>query len=117
MSDDKMFFTTSDLMEKMNSTLRNGDTENFGPQFELQKRLPDGSTRRANDSEMAMADFQSKLKQVRIENKAIIFGLFLSFPVFITFQIFCLILCLYKGSGTSGKIATRTKNGMGYQPA
>lgn len=67
MSDDKMFFTTSDLMEKMNSTLRNGDTENFGPQFELQKRLPDGSTRRANDSEMAMADFQSKLKQAAVQ--------------------------------------------------
>jgi len=67
MSDDKMFFTTSDLMEKMNSTLRNGDTKNFGPQFELQKRLPDGTTRRANDSEMAMADFQSKLKQAAVQ--------------------------------------------------
>jgi len=67
MSDDKMFFTTSDLMEKMNSTLRNGDTKIFGPQFELQKRLPDGTTRRANDSEMAMADFQSKLKQAAVQ--------------------------------------------------
>ena len=67
----KMFFTTSDLIEKMNSAM-NGfnkndgmakDDDQFAPRFELQRKMPDGSYRRAEESELAAADFQVKLKQ------------------------------------------------------
>lgn len=34
-----------------------------GPKFELQRKMPDGSYRRAENSELAAADFQAKLKQ------------------------------------------------------
>ena len=56
--DRKLFFTTSDLMEVMN---RVGDGN-----FELQRRMPDGTTRKADESDIALSDFQSKIKQVCI---------------------------------------------------
>ena len=77
----KHFFTTTDLLEKINSILsssadanRNNendctqkhfDENDDAPRFELQRRLPDGTTRKATPQESAAADFQSKLKQVR----------------------------------------------------
>lgn len=78
----KLFFTTTDLLDTINSVLSssavaadsNGDPyEDDGhipsaaasPCFELQRRLPDGSTRKATAEEAAAADFQAKLKQVR----------------------------------------------------
>ena len=39
-------------------------TSQAAPQFELQRRLPDGSTRRVTDSEQEAADLESKLQQV-----------------------------------------------------
>lgn len=64
-----MFFTTSDLVNRMNATLR-ADADNgvggvggVGGGFELQRRFPDGRTRRADEADTAAADFQSKLKQ------------------------------------------------------
>lgn len=40
-----------------------GDEGGGTPRFELQKRFPDGTTRRATDSELAGADMQTKLEQ------------------------------------------------------
>lgn len=64
----KMFFTTSDLIERMNSAVKDAnvdvpkaDSESGG--FELQRKMPDGSYRRAEKSETAAADFQAKMKQ------------------------------------------------------
>jgi len=69
---DKLFFTTTDLLQKINGILeqesQNDASEDHvqedQPRFELQRRLPDGSTRKASSDEAAVADFQSKLKQV-----------------------------------------------------
>jgi len=76
----KLFFTTTDLLNKINTVLqqeqlkaspKSSDTDPLlqtqedEPQFELQRRLPDGSTRKANNVETDYADFQAKLKQVR----------------------------------------------------
>lgn len=72
-----MFFTTTDLLNKINSVMQEEQLKNsYGdpsqepqqdqPQFELQRRLPDGSTRKASKDEADYADFQAKLKQVRI---------------------------------------------------
>ena len=75
----KMFFTTTDLLNKINSVMQEEELKNSTkdgdpsqepqkdqPQFELQRRLPDGSTRKASKDEADYADFQAKLKQVRI---------------------------------------------------
>jgi hypothetical protein len=75
----KMFFTTSDLIERMNSAIRDANDDNPIPSsksvrdsdgsggntggFELQMKLPDGSYRRAEQKEIAAADFQTKMKQ------------------------------------------------------
>jgi hypothetical protein len=85
----KLFFTTTDLLDKINSVLsssavagsnidpskllhQNNDEDDrhipaaaAAPCFELQRRLPNGSTRKATTEEVAAADFQAKLKQVR----------------------------------------------------
>lgn len=71
----KLFFTTSDLIERMNSAIKDakgdiptsssnyvGDSNCTGG-FELQMKLPDGSYRRADQKEVAAADFQTKMKQ------------------------------------------------------
>mmetsp|Transcript_17908 Transcript_17908/g.34795 ORF Transcript_17908/g.34795 Transcript_17908/m.34795 type:complete len:90 (-) Transcript_17908:24-293(-) len=66
-----MFYTASDLIQRMNSAITNGhvdDNESSGYNnsgFELQRKLPDGSYRPADKSEIAAVDFQAKLKQVR----------------------------------------------------
>eukprot|EP00581_Thalassiosira_minuscula_P018672 CAMPEP_0183734132 /NCGR_PEP_ID=MMETSP0737-20130205/42986_1 /TAXON_ID=385413 /ORGANISM="Thalassiosira miniscula, Strain CCMP1093" /LENGTH=361 /DNA_ID=CAMNT_0025967549 /DNA_START=76 /DNA_END=1161 /DNA_ORIENTATION=+ len=66
----KMFFTTSDLINRMNSAMREANADTNLPcapsdsgGFELQRKMPDGSYRRADDGEMAAADFQAKMKQ------------------------------------------------------
>jgi hypothetical protein len=62
--DKKLFFTTSDLMNTMNQALMADPSDPLQPKFELQRRLPDGSTRRADESEVAAADMDSKVQQV-----------------------------------------------------
>jgi hypothetical protein len=79
----KLFFTTTDLLNKINTVLRVQEeqlkasspptstsdahqSQQDQPQFELQRRLPDGSTRNATNTEKDYADFQAKLKQVRM---------------------------------------------------
>ena len=75
----KLFFTTTDLLERLNSSIQhsvggnhnNDDTTNkdgIHPSpggFELQRQMPDGSYRRAEEREVAAANFQTKMKQVR----------------------------------------------------
>ena len=97
-SDDPMFFTTADLLTMINGILKQNATEwnEKGGEsvnvvdgssslpsssssstnsecggFELQRQLPNGTTRRADASDMALANFQSKLKQVRRERSGI----------------------------------------------
>ena len=65
----KLFLTTSDLIKRINSSLDEDQSscanyEGMKPQFELQKRLPDGSTMKADEKDMEVADLQSKIKQV-----------------------------------------------------
>eukprot|EP00978_Attheya_sp_CCMP212_P008142 scaffold18983_cov53-Attheya_sp.AAC.1 len=58
------FYTTSDLMDTMNEAMKGtGGDPDTGPQVELQKRMPDGSTVRADEKDMAVANLQSKVKQ------------------------------------------------------
>ena len=87
----KMFFTTTDLIERMNSAMRRANIPDDSPTsssssssssessesseanvgslgassggFELHARMPDGSYRPARRSELAAADFQSKMRQ------------------------------------------------------
>ena len=83
--DESIFFTTSDLLKTINNVIKETGNDELNPQncnnhngpvnsssstsegFELQKRMPDGSTRKADESDIALADFQSKMKQVREE--------------------------------------------------
>jgi hypothetical protein len=61
----KMFLTTSDIMKRMNAAIKENDnalSSDTGG-FELQRKLPDGSHRPANEAEVAAADFQTKMKQ------------------------------------------------------
>lgn len=73
-----MFFTTSNLIERMNLAIKDSNDEiskaasnslddSEGGRkpggFELQMKMPDGSYRRAEKKEIAAADFQSKMKQ------------------------------------------------------
>ena len=74
----KMFFTTSDLIARINQSVAevsalsaDGDaadgatatTPAAGGGFELRRQMPDGSTRRADAADTAVADLQSKIKQ------------------------------------------------------
>lgn len=63
----KLFYTTSDMMETMNKVLSSMDSPDdvISPRVELQRRMPDGSTRRADNKDLEAADMDSKLKQVR----------------------------------------------------
>lgn len=66
----KLFFTTSDLMNTMNKYFADSASSDSileTPKVELQRRLPDGSTRRADDKDLAAADMESKLKQAALE--------------------------------------------------
>ena len=67
---DSPCITISDVITKLNSTISaqidvTAHTSNKSKMkgFELHTRLPDGSARPATDSEIATADFQSKLQQ------------------------------------------------------
>jgi tetratricopeptide (TPR) repeat protein len=67
----KLFFTTTDLLNKMNSVLSRleGPDDVVSPRFELQKRLENGSTVPADAKDMAIADMESKFKQAATEVK------------------------------------------------
>lgn len=60
-----LFFTTSDIMKRMNAAIKENDSALSSDTggFELQRKLPDGSHRPANEAEVAAADFQTKMKQ------------------------------------------------------
>ena len=59
------FLTTSDVMNSLNKALSDlsGGDEIAKPHFELQRRLPDGSTRRATPDEQAANDCQTQMQQ------------------------------------------------------
>jgi len=61
----KMFFTTSDLIQRINESVAevSGGDSAPGTGFELRRQMPDGSTRRADAADTAVADLQSKIKQ------------------------------------------------------
>lgn len=63
----KLFYTTSDIMNTINKSIASLDSADdaISPRVELQRRMPDGSTRRADDKDLEAADMESKLKQVR----------------------------------------------------
>lgn len=63
----KLFYTTSDMMTTMNKALSDMDSpddDGMNPRVELQRRMPDGKTRRADEKDLEAADMDSKLKQV-----------------------------------------------------
>jgi hypothetical protein len=77
---DSPFVTTTDVMNSLNRIMaelsESGDKNDNGaadngaaatrrtPAFELQRKLPDGTTRKASPSERKAADMDTKLKQV-----------------------------------------------------
>jgi hypothetical protein len=63
----KLFYTTSDMMTTMNKALSEMDSPDdhgINPRVELQRRMPDGTTRRADENDLEAADMDSKFKQV-----------------------------------------------------
>ena len=66
-----LFITTSDVLRIINGALdkleANPEDRLRQPRFELQKRLPDGSTIKADAADMAVADMESKLSQAAKE--------------------------------------------------
>jgi hypothetical protein len=71
----KMFFTTSDLLQRLNLSINESVGEDAPTNgFELQRQMPDGSYRRAEEKELAAANFQTKMKQVRSLHDAIVFS-------------------------------------------
>lgn len=66
------FTTTTDVMNRLNEIMArhhgtpDKDDENGTgtPSFELQRKLPDGSSRKASPSELKAADLETKIKQV-----------------------------------------------------
>jgi tetratricopeptide (TPR) repeat protein len=67
----KIFITTSDLLKSMNKAIESvsaGETENTpAPRFELQKRLPNGYSVKADAADLAAADMESKFSQAAKE--------------------------------------------------
>jgi tetratricopeptide (TPR) repeat protein len=60
------FVTTTSVLESLNkalAALQSPDDKTNSPHFELQKKLPNGSTRRATTEEVQAADMESKLQQ------------------------------------------------------
>jgi tetratricopeptide (TPR) repeat protein len=61
------YITTSDILSRMNQEFQklggDGDDEAVTPMVELQRRMPDGSTRRCTDDELKASDLQTKLQQ------------------------------------------------------
>lgn len=64
----RLFYTTSDMMKTINKSIASLDSPDdvISPRVELQRRMPDGSTRRADDKDLEAADMDSKLKQVSL---------------------------------------------------
>jgi len=62
----KLFYTTSDMMKTINKSIASLDSPDdaISPRVELQRRMPDGSTRRADEKDLKAADMDSMLKQV-----------------------------------------------------
>ena len=61
------FTTTTDVMNSLNKVMQqyhNPDQDSNVPAFELQRKLPDGSSRKASPSELKAADLETKIKQV-----------------------------------------------------
>ena len=59
------FVTTSDVLNQLNKNLKElslPGEESLEPRFELQKRLPDGSTIPASKSDLSASDLQNKLE-------------------------------------------------------
>lgn len=68
-----MFFTTSDLLQRLNSSINDSVGEDApAAGFELQRQMPDGSYRRAEEKELEAANFQTKMKQVRLLYNALV---------------------------------------------
>jgi hypothetical protein len=63
---DSPFTTTSDVLQYLNTILEKQQSQSNEnkPQFQLQRRLDDGSTRPVTGREQKAADMESKLKQV-----------------------------------------------------
>ena len=67
----KLFFTTSDLIARINQSVAEVSGDGIGEAaapttaggFALRRQMPDGSTRRADEADTAVADLQSKIKQ------------------------------------------------------
>lgn len=60
------FITTSDVLNHLNKNLKElvaPGEEHLDPRFELQKKLPDGSTIPASESDMSASDLQNKIQQ------------------------------------------------------
>ena len=60
------FITTSDVLNQLNKNLKEltlPGEESLDPRFELQKRLPDGSTIPASQADLSASDLQNKLQQ------------------------------------------------------
>lgn len=58
------FVTTTDILSRLNQNLSSLATDDgFQPRFEMQKRLPDGSTISASQADLAYSDLQNKLQQ------------------------------------------------------
>jgi hypothetical protein len=62
----KLFYTTSDIMNTINKSIARVDSKDdtISPRVELQRRMPDGSTRPADEKDLEAADMESKLQQV-----------------------------------------------------
>ena len=59
------FVTTSSVLQHLNENLQKLSTPNdiYQPKFELQKRLPDGSSIPCNENDIAASDLQTKIQQ------------------------------------------------------
>jgi hypothetical protein len=111
----KLFYTTSDIMNTINKSIASVDSKDdaISPRVELQRRMPDGSTRPANDKDLEAADMESKLKQVSKKMSRRLSGLFarLAEPALtISHNKHCSFATLYIGSRTSGRTDSQAKD-------
>lgn len=112
----KLFYTTSDMMTTINKALSDMDSPDDGmnPRVELQRRMPDGTTRRADEKDLEAADLDSKLKQVQYE-LCIIRGI--SRRRIVSFSHKKVSSFNILGCGRSSSINSREKDGMGSASA
>lgn len=111
----KLFYTTSDIMNTINKSIASVDSKDdaISPRVELQRRMPDGSTRPANDKDLEAADMESKLKQVSKKMSRRLSGLFarLAEPALtISHNKHCSFATLYIGSRASGRTDSQAKD-------